>query len=189
MFGLTPLGAFHTAISLIAVAAGLIALIRDKEISPRTLPGKVYVVATIVSCVTGLGIFHHGGFGAPHVLSIITLAVLGVAVGAGHSTVFGRASRYVETVSYSATLFFHFHSRYHRDVDPLPARSAAGGQCRRAGTAGGDRGVVRRVLDRGHPASEAVARREPGVVDLIGPVTPTGSWCRARLKAGGPTGT
>ena len=103
MFGLTPLGAFHTAISLIAVAAGLIALIRDKEISPRTLPGKVYVVATIVSCVTGLGIFHHGGFGAPHVLSIITLAVLGVAVGAGHSTVFGRASRYVETVSYSAT--------------------------------------------------------------------------------------
>ena len=30
MFGLTPLGVIHTAISLIAVAAGLIALVRDK---------------------------------------------------------------------------------------------------------------------------------------------------------------
>ena len=108
MFGLTPLGTFHAAISLIAVVAGFIALIRDKRISPRTLPGKIYVATTIVSCVTGLGIFHHGGFGAPHVLSIITLAVLGVAAVAGHSTLFGRASRYVETVSYSATFFFHF---------------------------------------------------------------------------------
>jgi uncharacterized membrane protein len=90
------------------VVAGFIALIRDKQISPKTLLGKIYVVTTIVSCVTGLGLFHHGGFGAPHVLSIITLAVLAVAAVAGHSTLFGRASRYVETVSYSATFFFHF---------------------------------------------------------------------------------
>ena len=40
MFGLTQLGVIHTAISLIAVAAGLIALIRDKEISPRNTLGK-----------------------------------------------------------------------------------------------------------------------------------------------------
>ena len=31
MFGLTTLGAVHTAISLVAVAAGLIAFIRFKE--------------------------------------------------------------------------------------------------------------------------------------------------------------
>ena len=108
MLGLTPLGAFHTAIGLIAVVAGLIALIRDKQISPRNLLGKIYVVTTIVTCVTGFGIFRHGGFGAPHVLGIITLAVLAVAAVAGQSTLFGRASRYVETISYSATFFFHF---------------------------------------------------------------------------------
>jgi hypothetical protein len=34
--------------------------------------------------------------------------VLAVAAVAGHSTLFGRASRCVETVSYSATFFFHF---------------------------------------------------------------------------------
>jgi len=40
MLGLTPLGALHTAISLIAVAAGLIALVRDKEISPLRCGGQ-----------------------------------------------------------------------------------------------------------------------------------------------------
>jgi len=108
MLGLTPLGVFHTAISVIALVAGLIALVRDKQISPKNLLGKIYVVTTVVTCVTGFGIFQHGGFGNAHVLGIITLIVLGVAAVAGHSHLFGRASRYVETVSYSATFFFHF---------------------------------------------------------------------------------
>lgn len=57
------------------------------------------MVTTIVTSVTGPGIFRHGGFGKPHELSIITLAVLGVAAVAGHSTLFGRASRYLDTIS------------------------------------------------------------------------------------------
>lgn len=107
MLGLTPLGTFHTAISVIAVVAGLTALVRDKEISSKNRVGKLYVITTIITCLTGFGIFQHGGFGKPHVLGIITLVVLGVAAVAGASRVFGRASRYVETISYSATFFFH----------------------------------------------------------------------------------
>src|SRR5258708_5880050 len=107
MFGLTPLGLIHTAISLIAVAAGLIALIRDKEISPRNTLGKVYVITTVLVCLTGFGIFQHGGFGKPHVLGIITLIVLGVAYVAGYTKLYGRLSPYIETVSYSATFLFH----------------------------------------------------------------------------------
>lgn len=107
MFGLTPLGTFHTAISLIALGAGLVALVRDKQISSRNLVGKIYVVTTVITCLTAFGIFQHGGFGKAHVLAIITLVVLGVAWVAGTSRVFGRASRYVETVSYSATFLFH----------------------------------------------------------------------------------
>lgn len=108
MFGLTSLGIFHTAIGLIAVAAGLIALIRDKEISPRNGLGKIYLITTIVTCVTAFGIFQHGGFGKGHVLSVLTLLTLVVAALAGYSGLFGRASRYVETVSYSATFLFHW---------------------------------------------------------------------------------
>jgi uncharacterized membrane protein len=107
MLGLTPLGAIHTAISLIAVAAGIIALVRDKEISPKNGVGKIYVIATVLTCLTGFGIFQHGGFGKPHALGIITLIVLGVAYVAGYTKLYGRLSPYIETVSYSATFLFH----------------------------------------------------------------------------------
>jgi uncharacterized membrane protein len=107
VFGLTPIGVIHTAISLIAVAAGLIALVRDKEISPRDMLGKTYVIATVLVCLTGFGIFQHGGFGKPHALGIITLVVLGVAYVAGYTKLYGRLSPYIETVSYSATFLFH----------------------------------------------------------------------------------
>lgn len=108
MFGLTPLGAIHTAISLLALAAGLLALIRHREILPTTGVGRLYIWATVLTCVTGFGIFQHGGFGTPHALGIVTLVVLGVASLAGpKKRSFGRASPYVETVGYSATLFFH----------------------------------------------------------------------------------
>jgi uncharacterized membrane protein len=107
MLGLTPLGTFHTAVSLIAVGSGLVALVRDRAISPRTLAGRIYVITTVITCLTGFGIFQHGGFGPPHVLGVITLAVLAVAAVAGRSRLFGRAAPYVEAISYSATFFFH----------------------------------------------------------------------------------
>ena len=107
MFGLTQLGIVHTAISLVAVAAGFIALVRDRKISPGNLLGKIYIVTTVLTCLTGFGIFQHGGFGKPHALGIITLVVLGIAWLAGRANAFGRLSAYVETVSYSATFLFH----------------------------------------------------------------------------------
>ena len=51
MFGLTTLGSFHTVISIIAVAAGLIALVRDREITPRNTLGQVYLWTTVVTCI------------------------------------------------------------------------------------------------------------------------------------------
>ena len=107
MFGLTPLGLFHTAISLIAVISGLVAMVRDQAITPDNGIGKLYIVTTVVTCLTAFGIFQHGGFGKAHVAAVITLAVLAVAALAGRFAVFGRASRYVETIAYSFTFFIH----------------------------------------------------------------------------------
>lgn len=107
MFGLTPLGAIHTAISLIALGAGLFALLRDGRISPHNRLGTTYIVATVLTCLTGFGIFQRGGFGAPHALGIVTLLVLALAALAGTPRWFGRASPFVETVAYSVTFFFH----------------------------------------------------------------------------------
>ena len=107
MFGLTTLGIFHTAFSLVAVVAGLVCLLRDKEISPATRAGRLYIGMTVLSCVTGFGIFQHGGFGKPHMLGIITLLVLGVAWLARGDKPFGRAAPYIATLSYSFSFFLH----------------------------------------------------------------------------------
>jgi uncharacterized membrane protein len=120
MLGLTNLGIFHTAISLVAVAAGFFALIRDKEISARNRFGQVYIVTTVVTCLTGFFIFQHGGFGAPHALGIFTLIMLGVAWVAGYTPLFGRLGRYVETLSYSLTLFFHMIPAFTETSTRLP---------------------------------------------------------------------
>ena len=43
MLGLTSLGAVHTAISLVAVAAGIVSFVRFKEIAAGTALGKIYI--------------------------------------------------------------------------------------------------------------------------------------------------
>ena len=106
MFGLTPLGIFHTAISLVAFVTGAIALIRDGKISWENSLGKIYVITTVVTCVTGFGIFQHGGFGKPHALGVITLIVLAIIFIAQRGS-FKSYSSYVITVGYSLTFFFH----------------------------------------------------------------------------------
>lgn len=120
MLGLSLLGIIHTAISLVAVAAGIIALVRYKEIDPTSKVGKLYILTTVLTCLTGFGIFRNGAFGAPHVLGLITLVVLGVAHQAGRGLWFGRASRYVETVSYSLTFFFHMIPGFTETATRLP---------------------------------------------------------------------
>ena len=120
MLGLTSLGIVHTAISLVAVAAGIIAFIRDKEITSRNGLGKLYIWTTVLTCLTGFPIMQHGGFGKPHALGVITLLVLVVAALAGKGKLFGRVSRYVETVSYSATFFFHMIPAFTETATRLP---------------------------------------------------------------------
>ncbi len=107
MSGLTPLGVLHTAISVAAVLSGFFLLARDGQISPVTRLGRIYIVLTAVAALTGFGIFQHGGFGKPHILGIITLLTLFVAYIARRSFNFSGASKYVETVCYSATILFH----------------------------------------------------------------------------------
>jgi hypothetical protein len=107
MFGLTPLGIIHTLISLLALGAGIACLVRDGRISPESRLGLLYIWATVATCLTGFGIFQHGGIGPPHILGVLTLLVLAFAAWPGGASLFGRTWLYVTTVCYSLTLFFH----------------------------------------------------------------------------------
>jgi len=106
MLGLSPLGAVHTAISLVALAAGITALVRSGAIAWNSGTGKAYVWATVLTCLTAFGIFNRGGFNEAHALGVLTLITLGVAW-AGYRGKFGARSGAVETVALSLTFYFH----------------------------------------------------------------------------------
>ncbi len=53
-FKLTPLGLFHTILSLVAVVTAFVALYRDKGISPRTPIGRAYLWSLLITTLTGL---------------------------------------------------------------------------------------------------------------------------------------
>jgi len=119
-FHLTPLGLLHTILSVIVVVAAIAALIRDKEISPQSGIGQIYIWTLVLTCLTGLPIFRHGGIQPPHVLGVLILATLAVAAIAGRTQLFGRFAPYVRTVAYSATVFFLSISTVTETLTRLP---------------------------------------------------------------------
>ena len=120
MLGLTPLGAFHTAISLIAIVSGVWALARDKEIVPANRLGQLYLVTTALTAATGLMIFEHGGFRIGHAFAVLTLAVVAIGTVAAASPLFGRASRYVQAAFYSSTMLIHLITGSAETLTRLP---------------------------------------------------------------------
>ncbi len=107
MSALSTLGQVHTLISLVAVGAGIVSFASYRKINPGSRSGMLYIWTTVLTCLTGFGIFAHGGWGAPHTLGVITLVTLAAAYSAGNGEFFGRAAPYVEVVAYSATFLFH----------------------------------------------------------------------------------
>jgi uncharacterized membrane protein len=120
MLGLTTLGVVHTAISLVALVCGFRALALDKHISAATTLGRTYLITTLLTALTGLGIFQHGGFGPPHVLSILTVLALAVGTLAALTGTFGRWSRYVQAISYTSTILFHMIPGFTETLTRLP---------------------------------------------------------------------
>lgn len=102
-----PLGWFHTVLGIISLVSGVVTLARYKEISWQTHSGRIYLAATLITAGTALGIFQRGEFGPGHALAVMTLLALVIGTVAATTTLFGRLSRFVRAVAYSATLLFH----------------------------------------------------------------------------------
>lgn len=120
MPGLIPLGMVHLAISLIAVAAGLAALLRHGEIAWWSRAGKAFIGFTLLSCLTGLAIFQHGGFGKPHALALLTLLVLAVSWLLERRAAPGRGSA-LSMVGYTLAFFFHAIPGFTETATRLPS--------------------------------------------------------------------
>ncbi len=102
-----PLGWFHIAMGIVALFSGGLTLARFKEISLQTRSGQIYLASTLITAGTALAIFQHGEFGPGHGLAVMTLLALATGTVAATMKPFGKLSRHVQAVSYSATLLFH----------------------------------------------------------------------------------
>ena len=104
---ITALGWFHTAIGITALVSGFYTLAKRKEFTLQFRASQIYLLATLITAVTALGIFQHGSFGAAHGLAVLTLVGLTVGTLAATTGIFGKLSRYVQAAGFSATLLFH----------------------------------------------------------------------------------
>jgi uncharacterized membrane protein len=102
-----PLGWFHTAMGVIALISGAFTLATFKEIRLQNRSGQVYLATTLITAGTALVIFQRGEFGPGHALAVMTLLALAVGTIAATTKVFGKMSRYLQALAYSATLLFH----------------------------------------------------------------------------------
>ena len=70
---------FHVAISLVAIACGVVVTIGMWRAQRVPLWTAVFLVTTIATSVTGF-LFHSKSFGPPHVVGVISLVILALAL-------------------------------------------------------------------------------------------------------------
>ena len=98
---ISALGAFHTILSLIPLAAGLAAFVRHGRIDPASGIGKVYWIGMVVSIVTSFGLSSTGHFNAGHALGLMALFVMLVGTVAPRIRMLGAAGAYLQTLAMS----------------------------------------------------------------------------------------
>lgn len=100
---LSPLGVFHTAVSVLPIILAAAAFLSRGRIDPRTWVGKGYLATMLIGSGTAFGISKAGGFNFGHVLSLTTIVLLSVGYFAVKSRRFPQLAEYVGTFSLSAS--------------------------------------------------------------------------------------
>lgn len=102
---LSILGIIHTAISILAIVAGVVALIRYGKINMTTSPGRAYIWLTIFTCVTGFPIMKLGHPTAGHYLGIIILGLISIGLYAPKVSFLKKVADYIQIIAISTTFF------------------------------------------------------------------------------------
>jgi len=102
---LSLLGIIHTAISILAIVFAIAALIRYGKINPADLPGKLYIILTVLTCLTALPIMKLGHPTGGHFLALIILVLIPVGLYAKSIPLLKKQSDYVQIIAMSTTLF------------------------------------------------------------------------------------
>jgi hypothetical protein len=103
---LSILGIIHTAISILAILSAFYALSMEGKINPSDNLGKIYIILTIITCLTSLPIMKTGHPTGGHYLAILILVLLPIAMFIRSLRIFGKLADYIQVILMSATLFF-----------------------------------------------------------------------------------
>jgi hypothetical protein len=98
MFGISPIGWFHTLGSLPALAMAIYMLVRHGRIVPRSIPGAIYFASMVLGGATAFLVAKQP---VSYAIGGLTLLVIAVGYGVHRLTFLGRLRRYIETMSLS----------------------------------------------------------------------------------------
>jgi uncharacterized membrane protein len=104
---LSPLGIFHTIVGIIVVVSAIYLLWQDKQILLQRTLGKVYLLGTLLTAASALGIYKHGSANAAHILAALTIAAVVAGYIAATTNFLGGVKKYFVALCFSATILFH----------------------------------------------------------------------------------
>ncbi len=107
MLGMTPFTFFHVAISLVAIASGLVVLLQGL-LASRRLPGwtAIFLITTVATSVTGF-FFPFVRFMPSHGVGIVSLLVLAVTIPALYKYRLAGAWRWIYVVGAVFALYLN----------------------------------------------------------------------------------
>src|ERR1700748_809466 len=105
---LSILGIIHTAISVFALFAGAYCVYADGKIIPLNSRGRLYILLTILTCLTAFPIMKTGHFTGAHGLGVVVLILIPLGVYATSLRFLGKTAEYIQAVIMSTTLFLSF---------------------------------------------------------------------------------
>ncbi len=101
------LGWFHTILGIGAIVAVISVLVKDKQIGITGFANQFYLVATVLTAVSALGIHKHGDFHAAHMLGVLTILAVAAGVFASKVNILGGLNKYFIALCFTATILFH----------------------------------------------------------------------------------
>jgi uncharacterized membrane protein len=81
---LYPIGWLHSAFSILALAAGMVVLVRPKGTPVHKLRGRIYMLALVATCLTSFAIYRRDMFWFPHWTGVGALVLVAAGFAFAH---------------------------------------------------------------------------------------------------------
>ncbi|QBR02380.1 hypothetical protein [Paraburkholderia pallida] len=118
---ISSLGAAHTVISLLTVAAGLYSFARYQKIDSTTRSARIYLAGMVASVLTSFGLSSTGGFNVGHALGIVALLATLGGVFIPRIEVLGRARLSLTQFAFTLSFFLLLVPGINETLTRLPA--------------------------------------------------------------------